>query len=212
MKIANIIHGDDLVNHKKIDYVEYYHGSVHDILIKNPELPTLYVGWDYIKDFMHDNEKLRNINILKHSIINNELYWEFSFKENKSSHVSGVASFVKNAPDFYFTPRFKYINLDPVYDNIGNNQDLFDVLPSNITKTYWLKDRMLYILSSNTIYGLDLDMYRFFKFDVDDLKQKLFEISFNFVHDPDGTYYQKYCKIFPEFSLLKRYLVVLVSI
>lgn len=212
MKIANIIHNDELINHKKVDYVEYYSGPINDMLIKNPELPTLYVGWEYLKNFICDNEKLHDLNILKHQVIKNELYWEFSFKENKSSHVSGVESFVKNAPDFYFFPRFTYINLDPVYHNIGDIQDLFDILPTNIEKMYCLKNRMLYVLSSKIIYGLDLEMYKFFKFNVENIKSKLSEMSFIFFHDPDGEYYEKYYKIFPEFSLLKRYMIVLVSI
>lgn len=220
MKIANIVHKDDLVNHNKVDYIEYYGWSPNIWNIKNPELPTLYVGWNFINTVAipnAKNDKLKEINILKHQIVKNKLYWEFSFDENKSAHITGVESFVKHAPDFYFTPNYKYTNLDPIFHQLKDNQDLFDVLPKNVAKSYWLYDRMLYILGgdgiyTDEIYGLDLDMYRFFKFDVDEIKRKLFEMSFNFVHDPQGTYFQKYSKIFTEFPLLKRYLVVLVSI
>jgi hypothetical protein len=71
---------------------------------------------------------------------------------------------------------------------------------------------MVYILSDNKIYGLDVQMYNFFKFDWGGIMDRLHGITDgpHFL-DPDGEWYEKYYKLFPEFSLLKRYLVVLVT-
>jgi hypothetical protein len=206
MKIANIVYEKELVNHNEVEFINYHKGGYESL---NADLPTLFVGWEFMKQF--PLAELKDVNILKHRIIENKLYWEFSFDENKSSHVSGIQSFIEYVPKFYFTPRYQYENIDPVFHQLRDNQDLFDVLPKEITKAYVLKNRMLYILSGQKIYGLDLDMYKFFKFNVDGIKEKVTEMSFAFFDDPDGKYYEKYYKIFPDFSFLKRYLVVLVS-
>lgn len=219
MKIANIIYEKDLVNHKKVDYINYYTGSVDEIIsqLKNPELPTLYVGWGFMKKFIQLNENLNNVNILKQQIIPNRLYWVFSFEEDKQNHVKGVEDFVYNTPQIYFTSKYEYTNIDPVFHQLSNNQDLFDVLPKKIDRCYYLKERMLYILSDNKIYGLDMEMYRFFKFNIMGIISKLEEMTFNntlsfdIYHDVDGAMLENYYKLFPNLSLLKRYLVVLVT-
>ena len=207
MKIANIVYADELVNHTEVDYINYCPDVREGF---DWSLPTLFVGWEFIKEF-EEFPELCNVNILKHRITQNQLYWEFSFDENKSSHVKGVSSFVKHVPEFYFSSRFTYTNIDPVFHQLKDNQDLFDVLPKTVDRFYFLKDRMIYILSGDKIYGLDLEMYRFFKFSVEAIKAKLFEKTFNCVNDSDGEFYKKYFKMFPEFTLLKRYLVVLVT-
>ena len=211
MKIANIIYEDDLVNHEKKDFINYYQTSENSIIkieeIDN-SLPTLIVGWKFLKN----NYSELNVNILTHKIIENKLYWEFSFEENKSSHVNGIQSFVENAPDFYFFERYKYINLDPIFYNVRDNQELFDIFPKEINGFYKFKNRMLYFLSEKTIYGLDLDMYKFFKFNIEGIINKLSEINNGIkFFDSEGEYYQKYYKIFPDFSHLKIYLVVIMS-
>lgn len=206
MKIANIVYGDELVNHDKVDYINYYkEDSLYDL---DPLLPTLWVGWGLLKKLDLDV----TVNILKHRIKENLLYWEFSFEENKASHINGVASFVKNTPHFYFNPKYNYTNLDPVFHQLKDVRDIFDVLPKKLDGYYALKNRVLYILSGDQIYGLDLEMYKFFKFDIQGIMDRLHDITDGpHFHDPDGEHYEKYYKIFPEFTLLKRYLVVLVT-
>jgi len=212
MKIANIVYEKDLINHKEVEYINYYKGSVEDIVIENPELPTLYVGWSHLKNFSKDNDDLKDINILKHQIASNRIYWEFSFDENKQSHVKGVSDFVYYAPNFYFTSRYGYTNLDPVFFQIKDNRDLFDVLPKSMDAFYMLKDRMIYILSGDKIYGLDMEMYRFFKFNIDGIMDVLSERTKGpkFL-DTNGEYYESQYKILSDFTQLKRYLVVLVT-
>jgi hypothetical protein len=215
MKIANIIYEKELVNHTKLSYINYINESkAYCDLDKS--LPTLYVGWSFMKACNPDNIIIQNADILKKKIITNELYWEFSFNESKPSHVKGVDTFASLAPQFYFTPKYKYINLDPVFFQLRDVQDLMDVIPKKIDKYYKLKNNMLYLLSDNNIYGLNLEMYRFFKFNIDELMSKLEMLTFNgnseyysMIDDSDGLIYKKYYKIFPNFELLKRYLVTL---
>ena len=210
MKIANIVHEEELINHTKADFINYYNEakSLEEI---DSSLPTLYVGWSFMREVNPDNPLIQNANILKHKIVANELYWEFSFKESKASHVKGIESFVGFAPEFYFR-RYSYINLDPVFFSLKDEQDLFDVLPKEIDAYYFLKEDMIYILSGKKISGLDIEMYKFFNFDIEKIVDKLTQRTKGpILHDPDGEYYEKYYKQFPNFTHLKRYLIVLLT-
>lgn len=206
MKIANVIHESELVNHTKAEYINYFNaGKSYDNV--NKSLPTLYVGWSFMKACNPVNQIIQNADILKKKIITNELYWEFSFKESKASHVKGVDTFAGLAPQFYFSPKYTYINLDPVFFQLRDIQDLMDVLPKDITKTYNYKNEMLYVLKEGKISGMNLRMYEFFKFDITEMLENIKSRTFSHREDPDGEFYQTYYKIFPNFELLKRYLV-----
>ena len=210
MKIANIVYEKELVNHTQVEYVNYYNEPIeYDKLDKT--LPTLYVGWSFMKACNPNNEIILNADILKKKIIGNELYWEFNFDESKASHVKGVESFISFVPQFYFQPKYSYINLDPVFFQLKDIEDVLDVLPKEIDAIYNLKNEMLYCLKDNKISGLDLKMYTFFKFDIPQLLTSIVERSKTTITDSEGIEYKKYYKIFPNFSHLKRYMIVILT-
>lgn len=208
IKIANIIHESELVNHDKRDYINYYNEPItYDDL--DHTLPTLYVGWNFMRCCNLDNLIIKNANILHKKIIKNELYWEFSFMESKPSHVSGIELFVEHAPEFYFI-KYNYINLDPVFFQIATLDNLFDIIPLKLDKVYTHGDKMLYLQKENTIWGIDLEMYKFFNFNIE-LILELTKAKANTVfEDSDTTLYQKYYHFLPEFPPLKRYIITLV--
>ena len=217
MKIANIIYEKELVNHTKVEYVNYINASTeYDSLDKT--LPTLYVGWSFMKACNPNNEIIQNANILHKKIIANELYWECSFEESKGSHVKGVDNFIKFVPQFYFQPKYTYINLDPVFFQIVDVQGLMDAIPKEIDVIYNFKNEMIYLLYVNkltnqkNITGINLKMYEFFKFNTEEIIQRIQERSKTQHQDLLGDTYLSYYKILPNFTLLKRYLIVLLSI
>jgi hypothetical protein len=210
MKIANIIYEKELVNHTKVDYVNYYNQPVkYSELDKS--LPTLFVGWSFMKACNPDNEIILHADILKKKIITNELYWEFSFDESKASHVKGIENFVEIAPQFYFTPKYQFINLDPVFFQLVEIEDLMVVLPKEIDATYNLKNEMLYVLKDNKIWAINLKMYEFFKFNPTEIITRITGRSIKTISDLEGLEYQAQYKIFPNFQLLKRYMVVILT-
>ena len=126
MKIGNIIYEKELVNHTKVEYVNYFNEQkIYNDLDKT--IPTLYVGWSFMKACNPNNPIIQNADILKKRIIINELYWEFNFTESKPSHVKGVDKFAGIVPQFYFIPKYKYTNLDPVFFQLKDIDDLMDV-------------------------------------------------------------------------------------
>ena len=210
MKVANIIYEKELVNHERVEYVNYINESIeYDKLDKT--LSTLYVGWSFMKACNPNNEIIQHADILRKKIITNELYWEFNFEESKSSHVKGIQSFVNIAPQFYFQSKYTYVNLDPVFFQIVDIEGLMDVLPKKIDVTYNFKNEMIYLLIGNKITGIDLKMYCFFQFNIDEIKEEISKRSAVFINDFDGTMYMNQYKIFPNFSFLKRYMIVILT-
>ena len=59
MKIANIVHEEDLINHTKVDYVNYYNEPKRLEEI-DYTLPTLYVGWSFMRETNPNNELIQN--------------------------------------------------------------------------------------------------------------------------------------------------------
>jgi hypothetical protein len=210
MKIANIIYEKELINHAQVDYVNYFNKPQNYNSV-DKTLPTLYVGWSFMKSCNPFNEIIQNANILHKKIIANELYWECSFEESKSSHVKGIESFVNLAPQFYFQPKYTYINLDPLFFQITDIEGLMDVLPKEIDFLYNFKNEMIYLLSDNKITGIDLKMYDFFKFNTLEILARIQERTKKYQNDLDGNTYLSYYKILPDFSHLKRYLIVILS-
>lgn len=215
MKIANIIYEKELVNHTKVEYINYFTGHTeYDSLDKT--LPTLYVGWSFMKACNPNNELIKNADILKRKIITNELYWECSFEEGKSSHVKGVENFVNIIPQFYFIPKYTFINLDPMFFQIADIQGLMDVVPKEINMLYNFKNEMLYILAwnditkKNNIIAINLRMYDFFKFNTEEIINFLRQRTKRCLYDSDGGTYQSYYKVLPNFTLLKRYLITIL--
>ena len=214
MKIANIIYEKDLVNHTKVDYINYYNEPIeYDKIDKT--LPTLYVGWLFMKKCNPDNEIIQNANILHNKIVGNELYWEFSYLENKTTHVKGVNNFTNSVPQFYFSPKYTYVNLDPVFFQLAYIDDLMDVLPKKIDVMYNYKNEMVYILSrhpeGNRISGINLKMYEFFKFNPNEILLRIKDRTTEIHVDLEGEIYQKYYKILPNFQQLKRYVITILT-
>lgn len=217
MKLGNIIYQDELVDHKKVEYINYIQSPV-SFKSLNTNIPTLIVGWFNMKEINLD-ELIQKQSILDKKIISNVLYWEFSFKENKAQHVEGVNYFVNNVPFYYFKPRYTYVNIDPVFFGVSSIEELDNFLAKQYAAIYNYKGDMLYILkdadvqSPNGVIGIDLNMYQHFDFDMDKLILTLHKkVPTNRIYnDFDGETYQKHYKSYPNFDELKRYMVVLLS-
>jgi len=209
MKIGNVVYEDELINHKNVDYVNYFKEKIDYKSLDN-SLPTLYVGWSFMKKCNSNNSIFSNVDILEKKIISKEIYWEFAFKEMKSDHITGIENFINNVSDYYFSSKYNYINLDPLFFQLKDIEDLMDVIPNKIDNTYVYKNEMIYILYDNKITGINLNIYDFFKFNIKEIKNKIKNISNKIIEDLDGEVYTDYYKKFPLYSNLKRYMVAIL--
>lgn len=211
MKLANIVYEKELVNHTKVDYINYYNNELIEYENLDKTIPTLYVGWIFMKSCNPENLIIQNANILNNNIITNELFWEYSFEEHKACHVNGVEYFVESIPNYYFSPKYTYIDLDPIFFQIKDLDELMCILPNKIDACYNFKNDILYILSGTKIVGVNLVLYKYFKFDVNEIILKIKERTITLFNDLDGDIYQSYYKLLPNYINLKRYLIVLLA-
>jgi hypothetical protein len=220
MKIANIVYHEDLVNHEKVDYVNYIQYHIEDGKLSNTSqidynLPTLYVGWEFLKKLQEEKRVIFYNNtkpsILEKELDKNKVYWEFSFKEKKSDHVNGVQMFVNDSPYYYFRG-YKFINCDPFFNKIETVEDVLAILPDQHKTVYSYKKEMLYVFDGDqTIYGVDLRVYAYMGYDVTQLENAICSNTKDCIIDEDGEIHKKYYKIYPFFENLKRYLSVLLT-
>lgn len=204
MKYCNIIFETELVNHKELEYINYYNSIIKYSEIEN-NLPTLYVGWLFLKKC-----NIFNADILKNSIIDNKLYWTPSFEENKSLHVNGVVSFTNLAPIIYLTSNYNYIDVDPVMCQLYCNDDITNFIGNSFEKSYQYKNDIIYLLNNNIIYGLNLKMFEFFNFNVSQLLDNINNSTNIVITDPNGDIYIEHLKKQPDFKFLKRFIVALL--
>lgn len=207
-KIGNIILNNELINHTKLEYIHYIKMS-DAIEYGWDNLPTLIVGWEVVKNIYKNSDK--EISILEKELEKSNLYWEFSFLENKPDHVSGIELFSRNIPYYYFNNKYEYINIDPVMNNINEIEKLYSLLPEKFSYVYNYKNEMLYCLNNKNIYGLDLNMFETFGFDKTVIINNLMLSIGNYIQDEDGNKYDEYSKIYPNYEDLRRYLIVLLS-
>lgn len=205
MKYCNIVFEKELVNHKKSEYINYFNYSINYNDIKN-NLPTLYVGWLFLKKC-----NILNVDILKNTIIENKLFWTPSFEENKSSHVNGVSSFIDLAPTIHYTTNYQYIDVDPVMCQLYSNNDILNYTGNYFDKTYQYKSDIIYLLKDNKIYGLNLKMFEFFKFNTTELLINIKSNTTVNVLDNNGDLYVEYFKKLPYFKYLKRFIVCMLE-
>lgn len=207
MVLGRIVYNSELVNHKPVDYIQYIKQETP--IFYNDEIPTLYVGWSFLKKI--DNEIIQNQFIDDKVIIKNKIFWEFEFSELKSEHVNGVDEFKNKVPLYYFNNNYKIINVDPIFLNIRTVDELFNFLPNEIDKVYIYENKGCYILRNDVIYCLNFNVLNFYKFDIDIVFSKIKNIANNIFIDTDGDIFVKYKKIFSQFDDLKRFIVVILS-
>ncbi len=206
IKMGNIFSDCELINHKKLDYINY--GKCSDMpkfwnfnasKFKTNNLPTLFIGWKAL-------ENIFPINILEKKLPNN-MFWEFSPEEDIIQYTNSLESFIKEVPSLYIK-RCPYINADLFNHKIFKSDDLEWKLSKikNGDLYVYKNDMAYYNTQNNTIYGFKLPIYNAVL--GDGLALKTLKESSEKVIEDDGELFQRYYKMFPDFPLLKRSMVV----
>lgn len=203
LQIAKIYHNEKLINHKPLPYVSYH--MVGDVIENDVRrLPTLIVGWKLVNKMMplYPHDILEREVKLQRS---NKYYWEFSPTEDIVQYTTGLEMFLKKVPYLYLQS-FTYKNVDPFFNNIQSPVDITAFFPSG-GSLYVYKNESAYYLHEKIIYGLKLSIFDYMNVDSMEITQALVAKSKSHLLD-DSTQYQNYYKLFPEFGLLKRSMVV----
>ncbi|MFW6273174.1 MAG: hypothetical protein ACOC2U_05285 [bacterium] len=210
MKIGNVIYNTDLVKHDKVEYINYLNKSIPFENL-NTDLPTLYVGWDFLKETHKDSILLNKFDILEKVVQEGKLYWEFSFDENKPQHVNGVDDFVNGVPKKYFENNFQYINLSPLFYDIHLISDFFKFIGNKIDVFYNYKDEIYYIYNGNKIFGIDINIIKLLGFNLDALDEQLELKTISRIDDKDGKTALKYQDMFSNYDNIRRYIPIILK-
>jgi hypothetical protein len=90
-----------------------------------------------------------------------------------------------------------------------------DAVPKEINSMYIFKNEMIYLYCEQNqmfkIIAINLKMYDYFQMNTKEIIKNLRERTSKCFDDPEGSIYQSYYKILPNFALLKRYLITILS-
>lgn len=211
-KIGAIINYSDSYHQKRVDYIHYLTNIDEYLEIcklksnqNNYKIPVLCIGWDFVKkNNITEIFRVPTITILNKEIVKNQSFWEFNMNEDISGYFSGVENFIKYIP-YHYINNFKYRILDPC--TVPDVATLNKLLPSG-SNSYIFKNEMAYVYNDQSIIGIHLESFKYFRYDVDEILQVIKSKSVNYFQDVEGLEYQKCYKKFPEFPYLKRSMVV----
>ena len=147
MKLAKIYYKEELVQHKKLKYVEYIKvNNISEINFNDNKYIIYIIGWNLIKD-------KKEINILNKKISNN-IFWDFSFSEKKKDYFMLYLKLSENIFYFHYKKfQKKNINLSELI-NIVNDKSILFI-------TY---NKVLYFINKNIMYIINIKEEYFFNY------------------------------------------------
>lgn len=206
MKFGTIVYSEIVENQQFKGHIEYV--SLTDYTPNpSPEKPTLIIGFVNFNKLY--GSMFGDISILNKEIIPNKLYWEFSINENKNQYLRGITNFEKYDFFKYATAGYKYVNIDPLFNNIKSYDHLYKLLPKNIDKVY-VDNRMMYILSNFNVFGIDLLAFEYYKINIEPVVRYVTGNSKHNVIDLKNEYYDSLRLRIPNVLNLKRFIVIFI--
>jgi len=162
MKIANIVSTTNINVSNDFNVVK----SLGEII---QGLPTLIIGWDFVKKNYPDYD------ILTKKLEEN-LYWTFKKTEDRSKHEEDIYNFVENTYRNLING-IEYVYVDPILFSRRKIKKI-------ITKIKGLKEiisyehkGMIYIYGEKLIFGVDLSILEYMGFNTCKVKNKIITIS-----------------------------------
>jgi len=146
MFIGNIVTKSIIKSHDKFNVVD----SLDKII---ESLPTLIIGWEIVKEINPDadfcNRKLSdNIN------------WTFTLNEKRNLYEEDLYYFIEECHNKLISKvTYKYI--DFVLTNDDDLADTFKNIKNSEKNIAFKFDNMIYIYSSNYLFGIDLNIISF---------------------------------------------------
>jgi hypothetical protein len=205
MILLNLIHNTPLVNHEKVDYVNYIEESDPSKLraLLKP-VPILFVGYKFVKTIYP------NHNDVFEKKLGTGVYWEYAYEENRSAHIEGIFNVVFKQIFEVRYPNFKYETVDPIFNNIRNERDVISQIEP-IEYSY-IANNMIYVSSNNRskVFGIDLNAYNFFGFDSEFIVNQITTRTTHVI-DNEGDVFIELKTKFPHVTNLKRYIPFLLQ-
>ena len=158
MKIANIVSTINITVSDDFNVVM----ALDDII---QGLPTLIIGWDYIKKNFPDYD------IIDRKLGNN-IFWTFKPTEKRDLYQQDLYNFINNTYK-NLLDKVKYYFIDPF---ILTRKQVIKIVRKILTsndKISYLHDNMMYIYFDNMIIGINLEMLEFMGLNTDKIVSKI---------------------------------------
>lgn len=174
MYIANI------VSRTRTTFNDELFNITDDITSINPNLPTLVVGWGFVKEVYQG----KNISILNKNIDKSTM-WTFSRHEKRTEYEKDSKFFLELLiDDISKDVKYKYINvLTLTYEKTKKLIENFNKL--DISCIYVYMNSFIYIYSNSikTVYGVDFNMIDYININRRKIYNKLYNLGEVFFSD-----------------------------
>lgn len=146
MKIGNIISNDKVNINKHFNIYKTYDEVEND-------LPTLIIGLEKIKE---SNQPFKFVD----RKINENLFWTFLKSERRTLFEEDLFYFVEYCYNRLINKN-RYVFIDLILNNKEFLKRFFKDIEENQKNITFVNDKMMYILSNNNIYGINLSQVDF---------------------------------------------------
>ena len=146
MFIGNIVTNTNIKNHDKFNVVN----SLDNII---ESLPTLIVGWDIVKQINP------NTDFLDRKLSDN-IKWTFTLSEKRNLHEEDLYYFIQECHNNLIS-KVEYTYIDFILTNDDDLADIFKNIKNSGKNIAFKNDNMIYIYSTNNVFGIDLNIIDF---------------------------------------------------
>ena len=146
MFIGNIVTNTNIKSHDKFNVVDSL-----DKIIEN--LPTLIVGWDIVKQINPNAD-------FSDRKLSDTIKWTFTLSEKRNLHEEDIYYFIEECHNNLIN-NLKYIYIDFILFDDDKLADIFKKIKYSEKNIAFKIDNMIYIYSSNNIFGIDLNIVKF---------------------------------------------------
>jgi len=174
MKVGNIVNCNEEIDERYFNCIsvdEFMSDNSHNN--KDGKLPTLIVGWGFVK------ENFSEVSILSKTITpptsdgDGGVFWTFSRKEKRGIYELNLKEF-KEKCYVDLINGIKTYNIDPIIYKINNTDELCGrILKLGDGVGYLFQDRIVYIYKDNNIFMIDLELMEFIGFNKEQIVKTL---------------------------------------
>lgn len=162
MKIGNIVSTTNINVSEDFNVVQ----SLGDII---QGLPTLIIGWDYVRSNYPDYDVIEKK-------LGDKLFWTFKKTENRGQHEEDLYNFVEKSYKNLII-NISYVYIDPVLFSLRKMKKVLRKIESISRIITYQHGSMLYIYGDNIIFGVDLNFMEFIGINPTKIKNKINDIG-----------------------------------
>jgi hypothetical protein len=178
MIVGNIVSKTNITVPEEFNMVKTMDEIIHG-------LPTLIIGWHYVKtnypDYDITNRKLSD-----------KLYWTFKLNEKRDIMEEDLHNFILLAYQTLIT-KVKYVYVDLIQMSTRTLIKITKKILSGKNITSYFYGDMIYVYFDNLIFGIDLKIIRYINLNINKICDKIKAVSMNvLVGDDIFIEYKKY--------------------